>query len=218
VIRFRSSARIMRAGLACAIAIGVLAISACSGTGAAPTRPPAASPTAQPYSSKAFLAPLTIDVPADLGLPTPDSANLLTWSSKKNDNDRVRFLIPVVYYPAGPGPAEEPPTDWNAYFDGLAAHGLSLTNTVTVTVDGTPTKVQTGVGSDVDLDGSLGCPAVNSSREDSCFGFGSELAIRFAVLHDGDTPVLVWARTDSQRPTEDFLAQFDRILSTVKFR
>jgi hypothetical protein len=218
VTRSLSLRRGIRLALLCAVATGLMAVSACAIAAPGPGKSSASATPAQPYSSKEFLAPLTLDVPADLGLPVPDSANLLSWWSAANDNDRVRFLVPVVYYPSGPGPAETPPADWDAYFESLAGKAISVTDKSTVSVDGSSTTVQTAIGSGVDLDGSLGCPAAGSDRIEECFGFGSELAIRFAVLHDGDTTVLAWVRTDSQRPNKDFLAQFDRILATVKFR
>jgi hypothetical protein len=207
----------IRFALLGAVATGLMAVSACTSAAPGPGQNSPSATAAKSFSSENFLAPLTLDIPADLGLPLPDSANLLSWWSGANDNDRVRFLVPVVYYPAGPGPAQTPPTDWDAYFGSLAGGSISVTNKTTVAVDGNSVTVQTGIGSAADLDGSLGCPAADSDRIDDCFGFGSEFAIRFAVLHDGDTTVVAWARTDSQQPDKDFLAQFDRILSTVKF-
>ncbi len=68
------------------------------------------------------------------------------------------------------------------------------------------------------LDGALGCPKRDADRAEGCFGPQSELLLRLVVVEGGDTPLLAWARTRNDNPDEAFLAMFERMLATVRFR
>jgi hypothetical protein len=204
-------------------ALTLLAIAGCSS--AASTSSPGtaspSSPTGQTYASKAFVVPLAVTVDASLkSPPNPDSRNLLSWDAADGSSNKVRFLVPVnLYRPGSPAP-EAPPKDYLTYLQGLTSQGVKLSNVTKVTVDGHPATLMSATttnGSGL-LDGSLGCPAVGADQAEGCFGVQPDLILRVAVIPVGNSTLLAWARTNKTSPDPAFLAMFETMLKSVRFR
>jgi hypothetical protein len=123
----------------------------------------------------------------------------------------------VIYYPPGSTQSAPPPTDYGAYIDGLAAQGVRFEDVTNVTVDGQSTRVGT-MTTDAGLDGALGCSAADAPADDAdrCYGPQPDLTLRLAVVDFG-TPVLLWARSTAPDPDAAFFADFEKMLTTVKF-
>ena len=68
------------------------------------------------------------------------------------------------------------------------------------------------------LDGSLGCPKRGADQVDGCFGPQPYLLLRLAVIDVGDTTLLAWARMNKDNPDPAFVAMFEQMLTTVRFR
>ena len=73
-------------------------------------------------------------------------------------------------------------------------------------------------GSDGFFDGTLGCPTTGADQADGCYGIQPDLALRLAVIRIGNTTLLAWARTSKANPDETFVAMFERMLKSVRFR
>ena len=89
-----------------------------------------------------------------------------------------------------------------------------------VTVDGHPATLMsatttTGPGL---LNGSLGCPAVGADQAEGCFGVQPDLSLRIAVIPVGNSTLLAWARTSRASPDAAFVAMFETMLKSVRFR
>ena len=149
--------------------------------------------------------------------PTEETAGLLSWTSTANDNNRIRFLMPVELYPPDTTAPEPPPADITAYVTGLADHGGMFTDVKTLAIGGVPATLQTAKASR-SLDGALGCPVKGADQAEGCFGLQPEYALRLAVLTVGGKPLLIWARTDATAPDNAFLTAFETMLGSVAFR
>jgi hypothetical protein len=213
---------------ACVSALALLAMAGCSSAAstsapvkASPATAPPSSPTGQTYASKAFIVPLTVTVdPQLISPPNPDSRNLLSWDPADGTDNRVRFLVPVKVYRPGSSAPEAPPKDYVAYLRGLTSHGVKLSNVTKVTVDGHPATLMsvTTTNSSGLLDGSLGCPTVGAGQSEGCFGPRPDLIERMAVIPLGNTTLLAWGRTDKDYPDVTFIAMFETMLKSVRFR
>ena len=219
-----SMTRYRLAAAASLSALTVLVMGGCSSAAstAAPAKaaPAKASPTGQTYASKAFVVPFTVTVDASLQAPPHlDSRNLLFWDAADGSDRKVRFLVPVnLYRPGSPAP-EAPPKDYLAYLRGLASQGVKLSNVTKVTVDGHPATLMTATSAtDQGFDGSLGCPAVGADQAEGCFGVQPDLILRIAVIPVGNSTLLAWARTNRTFPDPAFLAMFETMLKSVRFR
>jgi hypothetical protein len=204
----------------------LLVLPSCSsgGTTSVPAKATTASPSSlagQTYASKAFVMPLAVTVDASLvSPPNPDSRNLLSWDAADGSSNKVRFLVPVnLYRPGSPAP-EAPPKDYLTYLQGLTSQGAKLSDVTNVTVDGHPATLMsvtaaTGQGTD----GSLGCSTVGADKAaEGCFGVQPDLILRIAVIPVGDSTLLAWARTNKTFPDPAFLAMFEGMLKSVRFR
>jgi hypothetical protein len=211
-------------------ALTLLAVSGC-GNGAKTSAPattsatPAAAAATQTYSSKALVVPLTITVDAGLkSPPNPDSPNLLSWDATASEENKVRFLVPVEVYRPGSSTPVAPPKDYLTYLQGQTKDGAELSKVTKITLDGHPATVM-NLTSTVDashpegfLDGSLGCPERGADRAEGCFGPQPDLLLRLAVIDLGDKTVLAWARMNKNNPDQAFVALFEQMLSSVRFR
>jgi hypothetical protein len=207
----------------------LLAVSGC-GNGAktpAPTTTSAtpASSATQTYSSKALVVPLTVTVDAELkSPPNPDSPNLLSWDAAASGDNKVRFLVPVELYRPGSSTPVAPPKDYLTYLQGQTKDGVELSKVTRITVDGNPATLM-NLTRTIDanhpegfLDGSLGCPERGADRAEGCFGPQPDLLLRLAVIDVGDSTLLAWARMSKNNPDQAFVAMFERMLSSVRFR
>jgi hypothetical protein len=214
-----------RRRLAVAVSLSALTLLVMAGcSSAASTSGPAtasqSSPAGQTYASKAFVVPLAVTVGASLkSPPNPDSRNLLSWDAAVGSSNKVRFLVPVnLYRPGSPAP-EAPPKDYLAYLQGLTSEGVKLSNVTKVTVDGHPaTLMSTTSTTDQGFDGSLGCPKIGADQSEGCFGVQPDLILRIAVIPVGNSTLLVWARTSKASPDDAFVAMFETMLNSVRFR
>jgi hypothetical protein len=68
------------------------------------------------------------------------------------------------------------------------------------------------------LDGSLGCPTVGADRVEGCFGVQPDRILRIAVIPVGNSTLLAWARTSKAVPDAAFVAVFETMLKSVRFR
>jgi hypothetical protein len=214
-----------RCRLAVAVSLSALTLLVMAGcSSAASTSGPAtaspSSPAGQTYASKAFVVPLAVTVGASLkSPPNPDSRNLLSWDAAVGSSNKVRFLVPVnLYRPGSPAP-EAPPKDYLAYLQGLTSEGVKLSNVTKVTVDGHPATLMSATSTtDQGFDGSLGCPKVGADQSEGCFGVQPDLILRIAVIPVGNSPLLVWTRTSKASPDDAFVAMFETMLNSVRFR
>lgn len=206
--------------------LALLVLPSCStgGTTSVPVKASTASPSplaGQTYASKAFVVPLAVTVDASLkSPPNPDSRNLLSWDAADGSSSKVRFLVPVNLYPPGSLGAEAPPKDYLTYLQGLTSRGAKLSNVTKVTVDGHPaTLMSVTAATDQGTDGSLGCSTVGADKAaEGCFGVQPDLILRIAVIPVGNSTLLAWARTNKTFPDPAFLAMFERMLKSVRFR
>ena len=207
-------------------ALTLLVIAGCSSSASTPAPPTASpsspsSPTGQTYASKAFVVPLAVTVDASLkSPPNPDSRNLLSWDAADGSGNKVRFLVPVNLYRPGSSSPGAPPKDYLTYLRGLTSQGVKLSNVTKVTVDGhsaTLMSATTTTGPGL-LNGSLGCPAVGADQAEGCFGVQPDLSLRIAVIPVGNSTLLAWARTSKASPDAAFVAMFETMLKSVRFR
>lgn len=212
-------------------AVALLAVSGCGGnaTTSTPTKTsttPASPAASQTYSSRAFVVPLTVTVDAALkSPPNPDSPHLLSWDAAASEENKVRFLAPVIVYPPGDDqPPQAPPKDYLKFLQGPTKDNAELSEVTKITVDGHPATLITATYT-IDaghpqgfLDGSLGCPERTPDRAESCFGVQPDLLLRLAVIDLGKTTLLAWARVKKDNPDQAFFAMFERMLKSVRFR
>jgi hypothetical protein len=212
-----------RAVLVSLCGLALLAVAGCGGGGtSAPTTastPPPASAASQTYSSKAFLVPLTVTVdPALKSPPIRDSSHFLTWLASESQN-AVRFLMPVVVFPAGKETPQAPPEEYLKYLMAQAKGGAVFSNVTKTMVDGHPATLMdaTTNGPEGFLSGLLGCPERVSNKHKDCFGLQPGYVLRLAVIDVGDTTLLTWATAPGARD-EEFFAMYERMLQSVRFR
>lgn len=131
-------------------AVALLAVSGCGGnaTTSTPTKTsttPASPAASQTYSSRAFVVPLTVTVDAALkSPPNPDSPHLLSWDAAASEENKVRFLAPVIVYPPGDDqPPQAPPKDYLKFLQGPTKDNAELSEVTKITVDGHPATLIT---------------------------------------------------------------------------
>jgi hypothetical protein len=205
--------------------LALLAVSGCGGGGtSAPTTastPPPASAASQTYSSKAFVVPLTVTVDAALkSPPIRDSSHFLTWDASESQENKIRFLVPVVVFRAGKETPQAPPKEYLKYLMAQAKDGAVFSNVTKITVDGHPATLMdtTTYGPEGFLSGLVGCfERVSNKHGDRCAGFQPGHFGRLAVIDVGDTTLLAWARSQGV-PDKEFFAMFERMLQSVRFR
>jgi hypothetical protein len=192
-----------------------------STTTAAPTTMAASTTTAAPapsgpsYSTKTFVFPLDVTVPAFLpAAPSVDQPNFVTWETTDLVH-AVRFLAPVNLYQPGAATATRVPSDYSNYLRGLKDHGAHFSDVLRTTVGGTPATIMTGT-TDGSLDGVLGCPGEGVAAPD-CFGLQPDLSLRIAVLDVADQPLLIWLRRPLTDNSPDTLDSFNQMLASVRF-
>jgi hypothetical protein len=204
----------------------LLAVSGCGGGGetSAPTTastPTPSSAASQTYSSKAFVVPLTVTVDAALkSPPNRDSSNFLTWDAVASEENKVRFLVPVVVFRPGKETPEAPPKDYLKFLMAQAKDGAEFSKVTKITVDGRPATLMdvTTHAPEGFLSGSVGCiERVSDKHTDPCYGIQPDNYARLAVIDVGDTTLLAWARSQGV-PDKEFYAMFERMLQSVRFR
>ena len=166
--------------------------------------------------------PLTVKLsPALNATSVTDSKHLLTWDATENDNNKVRFLNPVeVYPPYGRGGDQSPtapPKDYSSYLMSFDNAGVKITKVEKTRVGGRSATLMTLTKTGDGQNGSLGCPARGVDPGEECLGIQPEYKLRLAVMKSGP-PLAIWARTDAENPDEAFLASFEQMLDTVRFR
>jgi hypothetical protein len=219
--------------LAAVIALGVLAVLAGSGCGSeggasGPTSASSASApsaTFQTYASEAFVLPLTVTVdPALMSPPNPDSRNLLSWDAAAADDEKIRFLVPVVVYRPGTSTPIAPPKDYLGYLQSQTKDRVVYRNVTKTTVDGRPATLLSATSTTDQthpqghLDGSLGCPARDAAQDEGCFGIQPHFRFRLAVVNVRGTTLVAWARRNETNPDEEFFRTFERMITSVRFR
>jgi hypothetical protein len=209
--------------------LALLAVSGCGGgpTTSTPTKTSTspASSAGQTYSSRAFVLPLTVTVDAALkSPPNPDSHNLLSWYGATSDEERVRFLVPVNLYRPGSTTPEAVPKDYLKYLQAQTTGNFQFSKVTRITVDGHPGTLMTATSTDDAshpqgfFDGSLGCPTPDADQAEGCFGIQQRNPLRLAVIDVGGTTLLAWARSGEGNLDKAFVAMFERMLSSVRFR
>jgi len=213
-------------------ALAMLAVPGCSSGGstsgpanaatASPSSPSSPSSTARQttYDSKAFVLPITVTVDSWLtSPPNPDSRNLLSWDAVNGSTDKIRFLVPVDLYRPRSSVPEGVPRDYMTYLGGLTKYGVELSNVVKTTVDGHPaTLMSVTTYASEGIDGALGCPRVGADQSEGCFGIQPDFIVRIAVIPVGTTTLLAWERTDKVFPNKAYVASFEKMLQSVRFR
>ena len=195
------------------------ALAACAGKSAPPSASSGASgPAGETYTTTAFSVPLTVHVgPLLKRPPTSDEANLLSWDAAASDNEKVRFLIPVEFYPPGSLAPQAPPADYLDYLQTQTNQFATISEVSTITVDGHPASLLTATTTK-SLDGSLGCPVNGADQADGCFGLQPEFALRIAVIElGGGKMLLAWARTGSDAADKAFVTMFEVMLASIRF-
>jgi hypothetical protein len=207
-----------------------LLVSGCGGGGetsaptTAATAPPSSS-ASQTYSSKVFVVPftVTVDAAALKSPPNPDSPNLLSWDAAASDVDNaVRFFMPVIVYPPGSDTPQAPPKDYLKYLQSQTKDGAEFSKVTKITVDGRPATLMNVTTSRPEgfLSGSIGCSERTADKHDGdrCRGIQPDYLLRMAVIDLGETTLLTWARMHKDNPDPAFVAMFERMLTTVRFR
>ena len=166
------------------------------------------------------MLPFTVTVDASLkSPPASDLKTFLTWNAAHSSDNKVRFLVPTNVYPPGSLTSEDPPRNYLTYLQGFTSYGVTLSNVVKTTVGGHPATLMTATSDSAsDMDGTLGCPNTGADQSEGCFGIQTGIAVRLAVIPIGNTTLLAWAKTNKASPDEAFLAMFDRMLNSVRFR
>ena len=207
----------------------LLAVSGC-GNGAKTSAPattsatPTSSAATQTYSSKALVVPLTVTVDAGLkSPPNPDSPNLLSWDAAASDVDNaVRFFVPVIVYPPGSDTPQAPPKNYLQYLQSQTKDGAEFSKVTKITVDGRPATLMNVTTSRPEgfLSGSIGCSERTADKHDGdrCRGIQPDYLLRMAVIDLGETTLLAWARIHKDNPDPAFVAMFEHMLSSVRFR
>jgi hypothetical protein len=209
--------------------LALLAVSSCGGsedsTSTTASTAPAASAAGQTYSSKVFVVPftVTVDAAALKSPPNPDSPNLLSWDAAASDVDNaVRFFVPVIVYPPGSDTPQAPPKDYLKYLQSQTKDGAEFSKVTKITVDGHPATLMNVTTSRPEgfLSGSIGCSERTADKHDGdrCRGIQPEAILRMAVIDLGETTLLTWARMHKDNPDPAFVAMFEQMLTTVRFR
>lgn len=224
-------------GLIASTVLILVGAAACAGTSTSPgpspsteassasasASPSASEPVGERYTSTAFAVPLTVIVePVLKSPPIADTTNLLTWDAAADDNEKIRFLIPVEVHPPGNPTPQPPPTDYLAYLQGQASYGAFFSAVSTITVGGHAATLMTATTTR-GLNGSLGCPVIGVDNPErggvgECFGLQPDVILRIAVIDMGSgTTLLAWARTGIEAPDHEFNAMFERMLANLQF-
>jgi hypothetical protein len=203
-------------------AVALLVVSGCGGGGtSAPTTASTAPAASQTYSTKAFVVPLTVTVdPALKSPPIRDSSHFLTWDAVASQENKIRFLVPVVVFRAGKETPQAPPKDYLKYLMAQAKDGALFSNVTKTTVDGHPATLMdtTSTAPEGFLSGLVGCfERVSNKHGDRCHGFQPGYFGRLAVIDVGDSTLVAWARSQSA-PDKEFFTMFERMLQSVRFR
>jgi hypothetical protein len=148
--------------------------------------------------------------------PILDSKHLLYWESKATVDKKVRFLIPVEVHRTASGPPDDPPKHYLRYLRGLTKRGAEFTETGRMTVDGRAGTLLTG-NTPEPLDGTLGCSVAGGDPDLECFGLQPDFTLRIAVIREGRTPLVAWARFPLGSDAA-FERTFEAMLKTVRFR
>jgi hypothetical protein len=201
-------------------------VSGCAGTPTTPSHSSTPTTTAvsghpatygSAYASTDFVVPFDVTPPSWLGAtPHIEQPHFVTW--EQPDLPAVRFLAPVSVYPPGQPTDTAVPSDYLPYLLDQANHGAHFTDQTTETVGGQPATFLTATTTTA-LDGSLGCPTMNTPAAD-CFGLQPELSLRIAVINVHGTTVLVWLRTPAEAAAADTKApadQFESMLAGLRF-
>jgi hypothetical protein len=210
-------------------ALAMLAVPGCSSGGSTPGHAnavtaspssPSSTATQTAYDSKAFVLPISVTVDSWLtSPPNPDSRNLLSWDAVNGSIDKIRFLVPVDLYRPRSSVPEGVPRDYMTYLGGLTKYGVELSNVVKTTVDGHPaTLMSVTTDASEGIDGALGCPRVGADQSGGCFGIQPDFIVRIAVIPVGTTTLLAWERTDKVIPNKAYVASFEKMLQSVRFR
>jgi hypothetical protein len=212
-------------------AFALVAVSGCGDDSDVATSKPTTSATSMPssagqaYSSTAFVPPLSVAVdPVLKSPPTTDSRSLLSWDAVASQDNKVRFLVPVeIYRPGGDTPGKLP-QNYLTYLQGLAKDGVEVSDVVKTTVDGHPATLMNLSSTfaanrpDGFFDGVLGCPTRGADQSEGCYGPQPDLTLHLGVIDVGGTTLLAWARTSKDNPDPPFVAAFERMLASVRFR
>jgi hypothetical protein len=207
----------------------LLAVSGCGNSAktsapATTSATPASSAATQTYASKAFVVPLTVTVDAGLkSPPNPDSPNLLSWDAAASDVDNaVRFFVPVIVYPPGSDTPQAPPKNYLTYLQSQTKDGAEFSKVTKITVDGHPATLMNVTTSRPEgfLSGSIGCSERTADKHDGdrCRGIQPDYLLRMTVIDLGETTLLTWARMNKDNPDPAFVAMYEHMLSSVRFR
>jgi hypothetical protein len=170
------------------------------------------------------VVPLTVTVDAALkSPPNPDSPNLLSWDAAASDvENAVRFFVPVSVYPPGSDTPQAPPKNYLQYLQSQTKDGAEFSKVTKITVDGHPATLMNVTTSRAEgfLSGSIGCSERTADKHDGdrCRGIQPDFLVRLAVVDLGETTLLTWARMHKDNPDPAFVAMFERMLTTVRFR
>jgi hypothetical protein len=91
-----------------------------------------------------------------------------------------------------------------------------------ITVDGHPATLMYVTTSKPEgfLSGTLGCVIRTAANRhaDGCCGTQPDAIQRLAVIDLGQSTLLAWARMNKNNPDPAFIAMFEHMLTTVRFR
>jgi hypothetical protein len=218
---------------ACGLLLAFALISGCSGdetstTGSLPsasaTKSSASPEPSAPqsgYASTSFVVPFDVVAPSWLSTtPNVEQPNFVTWgAANAPESPAVTFLVPVSVYRPGERGTTTPPEDYIGYLLSQSEFGTHFTDQTERTVGEQPATVVTATVDD-SLDGSLGCPATDTSVGE-CFGLQADLNFRIAVVKVKGKTLLIWLQTSSDMDPVEMKAKtqaFDDMLASVRFR
>lgn len=213
------------------VAVGLRALSAQQD--AAPVNPsPSPSRTAAPYTSSAFVVPLTL-IPPGWTVPTTTriddlAPTRITWGQSEcappapcdwGADFGLRIIAPATYWAPSSVSSATPVrsyAQYAAYVDTWAAAGIPVSDRVERKVGGRDAVVVT-VKATAPTNGLFGCELATEARA-NCWSPEPTLVVRFAVVDAPGRPIILWTKASERNPSAaDAVTAFDTMLGTLTF-
>ena len=187
-------------------------------SGCSAVAPPPAEPTstAAVYDGSSFAIPFRAEIAPEYLEPEVFGNRELLWVSESTEDQVVRFVAPMEYFPWGETTATPGlPDDYVAYLETLVPLGATFEDVGTIDIDGHDAAIMT-VTTTQNLNGTLGCWNAKATPDEDCFGFQAALDMRFLALDLGDEVLIAWARAEKGSSGEQELFDgFEKMMGTI---
>lgn len=213
------------------VAVGLRALTAQHDP--APVAPsPTPSRTAAPYTSSAFVVPMTLTPP---GWTVPSTTTLddlaptrIVWGQSEcappapcdwGADFGLRIVAPATYWAPTNISSATPVrsyAQYAAYVGTWSAAGIPVSDRVDRKVGGRDAVVVT-IKASAPTQGVFGCELATEARP-NCWSPEPSLVIRFAVVDAPGHPIILWTKASEKNPAvSDALSAFDTMLDSVVF-